>query len=125
MQRESHSTTDATPRLGKPRLLELFRQMLLIRRCEEQLVRSHQRGLVHGACHYLRRTGSNRRRRLVPICTKTTSSSVATAATVMLWPRSAFHPSSYWPDALMAAETRSCSHGRGGEACICSPPSKA
>ena len=25
--------------------------MLLIRRCEEQLARSHQRGLVHGACH--------------------------------------------------------------------------
>jgi 2-oxoisovalerate dehydrogenase E1 component len=25
--------------------------MLLIRRCEEQLVKSHQRGLVHGACH--------------------------------------------------------------------------
>jgi len=25
--------------------------MLLIRRCEEQLAKSHQRGLVHGACH--------------------------------------------------------------------------
>src|SRR5919201_723536 len=25
--------------------------MLLFRRCEEQLARSHQRGLVHGACH--------------------------------------------------------------------------
>jgi 2-oxoisovalerate dehydrogenase E1 component len=32
-------------------LLALHRQMLLIRRCEEQLARSHQRGLVHGACH--------------------------------------------------------------------------
>ena len=31
--------------------LALYRQMLLIRRTEEQLVRSHQRGLVHGACH--------------------------------------------------------------------------
>src|SRR3981081_2200235 len=29
----------------------LFRKMLLIRRCEEQLARAHQRGLVHGACH--------------------------------------------------------------------------
>src|SRR5205823_3438832 len=29
----------------------LYRTMLLIRRCEEQLARSHQRGLVHGACH--------------------------------------------------------------------------
>jgi len=25
--------------------------MILIRRCEEQLARSHQRGLIHGACH--------------------------------------------------------------------------
>jgi 2-oxoisovalerate dehydrogenase E1 component len=32
-------------------LLKLFRQMLLIRRCEEQLAKSHQRGLIHGACH--------------------------------------------------------------------------
>jgi 2-oxoisovalerate dehydrogenase E1 component len=32
-------------------LLDLYRRMLLIRRCEEQLVKSHQRGLIHGACH--------------------------------------------------------------------------
>ena len=32
-------------------LLRLHRRMLLIRRCEEQLAKSHQRGLVHGACH--------------------------------------------------------------------------
>ncbi len=30
---------------------ELWRQMLVIRRCEEQLARSHQAGLIHGACH--------------------------------------------------------------------------
>jgi 2-oxoisovalerate dehydrogenase E1 component len=35
----------------KQTLLHLYRQMLLIRRCEEQLARAHQRGLVHGACH--------------------------------------------------------------------------
>src|SRR5215470_13703240 len=35
----------------KDLLRSLYRQMLLIRRCEEQLVKSHQRGLVHGACH--------------------------------------------------------------------------
>jgi 2-oxoisovalerate dehydrogenase E1 component len=39
----------ATP--SSERLLELYRGMLLIRRCEEQLAKSHQRGLVHGACH--------------------------------------------------------------------------
>ena len=34
-----------------PESLALYRQMLLIRRTEEQLVKSHQRGLIHGACH--------------------------------------------------------------------------
>src|SRR5437899_1931262 len=32
-------------------LLDLYRRMQLIRQCEEQLARSHQRGLIHGACH--------------------------------------------------------------------------
>ena len=40
----------STP-LDKQTLLALYRQMQLIRQCEEQLARSHQRGLVHGACH--------------------------------------------------------------------------
>lgn len=31
--------------------LALYRQMLLIRRCEEQLARAHAHGLIHGACH--------------------------------------------------------------------------
>src|SRR5579885_2781644 len=37
--------------IDKDRLLSLYRTMLLIRRCEEQLAKSHQRGLIHGACH--------------------------------------------------------------------------
>ena len=32
-------------------LLKLYRSMLVIRRCEEELAKAHQRGLVHGACH--------------------------------------------------------------------------
>lgn len=32
-------------------LLNLYRTMQLIRQCEEQLARAHQRGLVLGACH--------------------------------------------------------------------------
>jgi len=36
---------------GKEQLLRLYRQMLLIRQVEERLARSHQRGLIHGACH--------------------------------------------------------------------------
>jgi 2-oxoisovalerate dehydrogenase E1 component len=43
--------TETAPRPDRQTLLRLYRQMLLIRRCEEQLARAHQRGLVHGACH--------------------------------------------------------------------------
>ncbi len=39
------------PPLSKNELLNLYRRMLVIRRCEEQLARSHQRGLILGACH--------------------------------------------------------------------------
>ena len=35
----------------KADLIHLYRQMLLIRLCEELLVKSHQRGLIPGACH--------------------------------------------------------------------------
>ena len=31
--------------------LQLYRTMLLIRRVEERLAKSHQQGLIHGACH--------------------------------------------------------------------------
>jgi 2-oxoisovalerate dehydrogenase E1 component len=41
--------TDPLP--TRDELLGLYRTMVLIRRCEEQLARAHQRGLVHGACH--------------------------------------------------------------------------
>src|SRR5215467_7357681 len=37
--------------INNERLLRFYRQMQLIRQCEEQLARSHQRGLIHGACH--------------------------------------------------------------------------
>jgi 2-oxoisovalerate dehydrogenase E1 component len=37
--------------LDQDLLLRLYRQMQVIRQCEEQLARSHQRGLIHGACH--------------------------------------------------------------------------
>jgi 2-oxoisovalerate dehydrogenase E1 component len=39
------------PSIDKSTSLELFRDMQVIRQCEEQLAKSHQRGLVHGACH--------------------------------------------------------------------------
>lgn len=37
--------------LGKEQLLALYRQMLEIRRCEEELARAFLNGLIHGACH--------------------------------------------------------------------------
>jgi 2-oxoisovalerate dehydrogenase E1 component len=37
--------------LSTDQLVELYRQMVIIRRTEEQLARAHQQGLVHGACH--------------------------------------------------------------------------
>ena len=37
--------------LNKTTLLGLYRQMLVIRRCEEQLAKAYQAGLIHGACH--------------------------------------------------------------------------
>jgi 2-oxoisovalerate dehydrogenase E1 component len=37
--------------LGSSELLALYQQMKLIRLCEEQLVKSYQRGLIPGACH--------------------------------------------------------------------------
>src|SRR5262245_30884146 len=37
--------------LSRDTLLDLYRTMQTIRQCEEQLAKSHQRGLIHGACH--------------------------------------------------------------------------
>ena len=45
------STALAAQSLDNHTLLALYRTMQTIRQCEEQLARSHQRGLVHGACH--------------------------------------------------------------------------
>jgi 2-oxoisovalerate dehydrogenase E1 component len=43
--------TTSTTVTDRELLLGLYRRMQLIRLCEEQLARSHQRGLIHGACH--------------------------------------------------------------------------
>lgn len=40
-----------TPNLTRPQHLALYRQMLEIRRTEEQLAKAHQAGLIPGACH--------------------------------------------------------------------------
>ncbi len=50
MTQSVSSATNSTE-LELKALLALYRQMLIIRRTEEQLARAHQQGLVHGACH--------------------------------------------------------------------------
>jgi 2-oxoisovalerate dehydrogenase E1 component len=44
-------STAARTELDQDLLVRLYRQMQLIRQCEEHLAKSHQRGLIHGACH--------------------------------------------------------------------------
>ncbi len=41
------NTTD----IAKAQAMSLWRQMLLIRRCEEQLAKSYAAGMIPGACH--------------------------------------------------------------------------
>ncbi len=43
--------TESARRHSKDELLAFYRQMLEIRRCEEQLARAYQQGLIPGACH--------------------------------------------------------------------------
>src|SRR6202045_33720 len=43
--------TAARTGLDQDLLFRLYRTMQVIRQCEEELARCHQRGLVHGACH--------------------------------------------------------------------------
>src|SRR5271170_6890202 len=51
MTKTTSPEADQSTHLSQDQLLSLYRCMVLIRRCEEQLARSHQRGLIHGACH--------------------------------------------------------------------------
>jgi 2-oxoisovalerate dehydrogenase E1 component len=48
---ERDESTKLLAALEPAAALELFRAMLTIRLCEEELARCHQRGLIHGACH--------------------------------------------------------------------------
>jgi 2-oxoisovalerate dehydrogenase E1 component len=44
-------STVSVVRADEEARLQFYQRMQLIRQCEEQLARAHQRGLVHGACH--------------------------------------------------------------------------
>src|SRR5438270_5623881 len=45
------STDVADVAIDSAQALALYRQMLIIRRCEEQLAKSYQSGMIPGACH--------------------------------------------------------------------------
>ena len=45
------TSLDAAASDTAPDARDLYRRMLIIRAVEERLARSHQKGLIHGACH--------------------------------------------------------------------------
>ena len=45
------TSTEVLDRLDSSKLLHLYREMLIIRRTEEQLAKSYQAGMIPGACH--------------------------------------------------------------------------
>ena len=47
----NHAVDTSAPAADKEAQLALYREMVTIRRTEEQLAKSHQQGLIHGACH--------------------------------------------------------------------------
>ncbi len=103
--------------MNKDCLLSLYRQMLVIRRCEEQLVKSHQRGLIHGACH----TYIGQEAVATGVCAHLTI-----ADTVFSTHRGHGHALAKGvpPLQLMAelyGREAGCSHGRGGSMHLFSP----
>ncbi len=98
-------------------LLHLYRQMLVIRRCEEQLARSHQRGLIHGACH----TYVGEEAIAVGVCARLRADD-----TVFSTHRGHGHAlaKGVSPEQLIAelyGRATGCSHGRGGSMHLFSP----
>src|SRR5438477_4024758 len=102
---------------GRALLLGLYRQMQLIRQCEEQLARSHQKGLVHGACH----TYVGQEAIAVGVCAHLGQRDV-----VFSTHRGHGHAlaKGVTPRQLMAelfGRATGCSHGRGGSMHLFSP----
>jgi 2-oxoisovalerate dehydrogenase E1 component len=98
-------------------LLAMYRQMQMIRRCEEHLVRAHQRGLIHGACH----TYVGQEAVAVGVCSELASGDVVFsthrghghALALGLEPRSLV--------AELFGREAGCSHGRGGSMHLFAP----
>lgn len=95
----------------------LYRKMLLIRKTEEHLARSHQRGLVHGACH----TYVGQEAIAVGVCAH-----LRTSDTVFSTHRGHGHAlaKGVSAESLMAelyGRVTGCSHGRGGSMHLFAP----
>ncbi len=103
--------------LSRQTLLDLFREMQVIRQTEEQLAKSHQRGLVHGACH----TYVGEEAIAVGVCAHLGQRDV-----VFSTHRGHGHAlaKGVTPRQLMAelfGRSTGCSHGRGGSMHLFSP----
>jgi 2-oxoisovalerate dehydrogenase E1 component len=103
--------------LDHDRFLDLYRQMLVIRRSEEQLARAHQAGLIPGACH----TYVGEEAVAVGVCAH-----LRPDDTVLSTHRGHGHALAKGvpPVELMAellGRVNGCSHGRGGSMHIFSP----
>src|ERR1019366_1686367 len=103
--------------LTKEQMLGLYRQMTLIRRCEEHLARAHQRGLIHGACH----TYVGQEAIAVGVCAH-----LRTADTVFSTHRGHGHAlaKGVLAEQLIAelfGRATGCSHGRGGSMHLFAP----
>src|SRR5258708_5869490 len=110
-------STLVSPSISKQTLLDLFHEMQVIRQCEEQLARSHQRGLVHGACH----TYVGEEAIAVGVCAHLGQRDV-----VFSTHRGHGHAlaKGVTPRQLMAelyGRSTGCSHGRGGSMHLFSP----
>lgn len=111
------TTIERTTELSRDILLGLFRQMVQIRRTEEQLARLHAAGLVHGACH----TYVGEEAVATGVCAH-----LRVEDTVLSTHRGHGHalakgvPSSALIAELLGRVT-GCSHGRGGSMHIFSP----
>src|SRR4051794_19204778 len=49
--RSSSMASATTTGVDREAMVGLYQQMMLVRKCELQLAKSYQQGLVHGACH--------------------------------------------------------------------------
>ena len=103
--------------LSQNDLLALYRTMVQIRRCEEQLARSHQRGLIHGACH----TYVGQEAIAAGVCAHLRTDDVGLQHPPRSWPRPGQGRAAAQLIAELFGRATGCSHGRGGSMHLFAP----